>query len=254
MGVNCLTIHSSLAQILPGSLYKLKHSFHTWGDGDFLLKLTHILSGRKAGTHTHTDTHIGTCTHTHTHKDTQALTGTHRHTHTDTHIGVHTHTHTHIGVHTHTLTQRHTGTQRPLSYGLFNSCLNTAASMILSKLSQITSLACQTLLFGSENEDPYSHLPGPREPGPRRPSACVLGPFTQPQRPPCRASDTRLLWARSPQASQPSRVVFSQTSTRPLQATGQCVTVFLMTLSKVPPGAPYAPSLSYFYPLHLSLN
>ena len=77
MGVNCLTIHSSLAQILPGSLYKLKHSFHTWGDGDFLLKLTHILSGRKAGTHTHTDTHIGTCTHTHTHKDTQALTGTH---------------------------------------------------------------------------------------------------------------------------------------------------------------------------------
>ena len=107
MGVNCLTIHSSLAQILPGSLYKLKHSFHTWGDGDFLLKLTHILSGRKAGTHTHTDTHIGMCTHTHT----QRHTGTHRHTqthtHRHTHRRAHTHSHTHRRAHTHTHTKAH---------------------------------------------------------------------------------------------------------------------------------------------------
>ena len=221
---------------------------------------------------THTDTYIGAHTLTQRHTSTHRRTHTHRHTstHTDTHIGTHTsthrHRHTHRRTHKHTQAHTHTHTHTQTHAGhsaLASSTLVSTQQPVWFFQNWVRShhLSVKTLLFGSENGGPCSDLPGPREPGPGAHlpvswAALCLGPFTQPQRPPCRSPDTCLLRARSPRASQsqPSRMVFSQTSTWLLQVTGQCFTIFLIILSKVPPGTPYAPSLSCFYPLHLSPN
>ena len=134
---------------------------------------------------THTDTYIGAHTLTQRHTSTHRRTHTHRHTrtHTDTHIGTHTSTHRHRHTHrrthkhtqAHTHTHTHTDTCRPLCFGLFNSCLNTAASMILSKLSQITSLVRENSLIWEWKRRPLQRSARSPWARPRRPSACVLG-------------------------------------------------------------------------------
>ena len=161
--------------------------------------------------------------------------------------GRNTHTHRHTHRRTHTLTQRHTGTHTDTQTHAGHSAL--ASSTLVSthqpvwffKLSQITSLVRQNCLIWEWKRRPLQRPARSLWPWPPAPvwGALCLGPFTQPQRPPCRSPDTCLLWARSPPASQPSRMVFSQTSTWLLQVTGQCFTIFLIILSKGPPGTPY---------------
>lgn len=203
------------------------------------------------GRNTHTQTHIGTCTHTH--MLTQRHTGTQAHTGTHTY----THRHTHRHAHTHVLTQRHTGTTG--THRHTQACTHTHAHTVSTQVPQARTdhsvtasstlvstqqpvwffqnwarsqhFVCQTLSYLGGNEGPYSDLPGKsRESAPRRPPACVLGPFTQPRRP------LAGLRQSGPSPSGPGaleRPVLPERSSlrppQPLQVTGQRFTIFPIT-------------------------